>query len=781
MPKSKSNKIKNLQILKHKSKNFIVPSFFFLTYKSWKKRKNIISKYIKQKIEKSSFVAIRSAFAEEDGEKSFAGAFSTLLNIDIEDNKILNDSIKKVFNSYLKHQKKIQDTDGIIIQQMIKNISMSGVVFTQELNTGAPYMVINYDDQSGETDTVTSGIGEYSNRTLYIYRNKIASIQSERFKSLVKAVLEIEKIFKSKHLDIEFAMDYLNKVYIFQSRDQININKWSKSKLMVFDKLINQSQKDYKKLSNNIKSKQLVLGQMPDWNPAEIIGNFPDILSVSLYKLLITDNVWSFARKEMGYKLVDKQLMEIYCGKPFINTNYSFKSFLPKHLNEKTSKKLIDFWSSKLSNNPHLHDKIEFDVAITFFDFSLQSKLQTSEMSFLTKDERIHIYNIYRDHFIETFSKKSKKNFNQNIRKILKLKKIQSSKNFKKYNLNKILSDCKKYGTSTFSIFARYGFISKILIDSLRELKIISKKQSLDFFLSISTCATQLVKDFDSLEDSKIKQKNFMKKYGFLRPGTYDITSKKYSEMNNFFINSNSKKRKKINKRLKFSKVNFYKIEKKLKNLGIDQESIQSFEEDLKKFVFYREESKFIFSRSISRALDLIKKIFKNKLNPEELKFLDIGEIFQYQKKKIGLSQLKNRIKYRINFQKISQFVRYPQLIVNEKSFHIIPFQVSKPNFIVKKKVTSEIIFLDKYNSNTDIDFKIIAIENADPGFDWIFTKKIAGLITMYGGANSHMAIRSAEFDIACAIGTGEQQFEKLKKAKNITIDGISQNIIINY
>ena len=42
---------------------------------------------------------------------------------------------------------------------------------------------------------------------------------------------------------------------------------------------------------------------------------------------------------------------------------------------------------------------------------------------------------------------------------------------------------------------------------------------------------------------------------------------------------------------------------------------------------------------------------------------------------------------------------------------------------------------------------KIVLIEGADPGFDWIFSQNIAGLITKYGGANSHMAIRSAEFE----------------------------------
>jgi hypothetical protein len=40
-----------------------------------------------------------------------------------------------------------------------------------------------------------------------------------------------------------------------------------------------------------------------------------------------------------------------------------------------------------------------------------------------------------------------------------------------------------------------------------------------------------------------MNEKNFMQKYGFLRPGTYDITSTKYSEMKNFFNKNTSKKK----------------------------------------------------------------------------------------------------------------------------------------------------------------------------------------------------------------------------------------------
>jgi phosphoenolpyruvate-protein kinase (PTS system EI component) len=58
-----------------------------------------------------------------------------------------------------------------------------------------------------------------------------------------------------------------------------------------------------------------------------------------------------------------------------------------------------------------------------------------------------------------------------------------------------------------------------------------------------------------------------------------------------------------------------------------------------------------------------------------------------------------------------------------------------------------------------------VLIPQADPGYDWLFGQRIAGLVTLYGGANSHMAIRAAEFGLPAAIGIGEQRYRSLAKA----------------
>ena len=59
---------------------------------------------------------------------------------------------------------------------------------------------------------------------------------------------------------------------------------------------------------------------------------------------------------------------------------------------------------------------------------------------------------------------------------------------------------------------------------------------------------------------------------------------------------------------------------------------------------------------------------------------------------------------------------------------------------------------------------KIILLKNADPGYDFIFSHNIKGLITEYGGANSHMSIRCLELGIPAIIGIGTKNFLTIKK-----------------
>jgi phosphoenolpyruvate-protein kinase (PTS system EI component) len=65
----------------------------------------------------------------------------------------------------------------------------------------------------------------------------------------------------------------------------------------------------------------------------------------------------------------------------------------------------------------------------------------------------------------------------------------------------------------------------------------------------------------------------------------------------------------------------------------------------------------------------------------------------------------------------------------------------------------------------------IVCIPNADPGFDWLFAYPIAGLITAWGGANSHMAIRAGELGLPAVIGAGEALYQRWAKAKRLYVD----------
>ena len=128
---------------------------------------------------------------------------------------------------------------------------------------------------SGETDTVTSGSGEHSNKLLCVYRKKIGRLRSNRFRKLLTALQELEIYFQKTTLDVEFVIDDLDRIFLLQVRELATKTNWNftddQSLGIELEKANNQLKKVFDR-SNAYVSRPTILGQMPDWNPAEVIG-----------------------------------------------------------------------------------------------------------------------------------------------------------------------------------------------------------------------------------------------------------------------------------------------------------------------------------------------------------------------------------------------------------------------------------------------------------------------------------------------------------------------------
>ncbi len=493
---TKANTLKNLE---GKIEKFLTPKSIIFSVSEWtNKKENIISK-IKKTFKKK--IIIRSSTTFEDTKKtSAAGAFESILNINSKDNSKIKESINKIIKSYKKKIKNIHNQQ-ILIQEMIQEIKMSGVIFTGDNLGFQNYYTINYDDVTGRTDTVTSGNSAYSNKTLYIYKTKYFLLRSDRFKKIIKATKEIENFF-TVPLDIEFCLTKKNHLYLFQVRP-IVVKKALK-KIFVTKNLNKKLNLEFNNIKNSLNKnnkselcgKTTMFSQMSDWNPAEMIGQFPSKLSYSLYSKLITNKSWLTARKKMGYKYFkDSSLMQSFAGRPYIDIRKSLNSLLPENLNKMISNELIDKSILKLKVNPSFHDKIEFNLFPTCFSFQIKKKLADLgyKKNFHEIEKKlIHIFTLNLKH-------KSYGSIKYNLNKIEILDKLQRNsyynKKFSVVSIRRIIKDLKKLGIIPFSILARHGFIAKDILISLKEVKVLNEVDVENFMRSFSTITTDFLND----------------------------------------------------------------------------------------------------------------------------------------------------------------------------------------------------------------------------------------------------------------------------------------------
>ena len=312
-------------------------------------------------------------------------------------------------------------------------------------------------------------------------------------------------------------------------------------------------------------------------------------------------------------------------------------------------------------------------------------------------------------------------------------------------------------------------------LNSFVEEKIISNKDYSDFLNSLNTVSKQLSNDL-----LRLSKKEFLKIYGHLRPGTYDIMSSRYDEAYEMYFKSMSKTKVNAKKdKFDFTAKQKIKISKLIKNSGL-KTSVDDLLLFIKEAIEGREYSKFIFTRSLSQVI-IYTEMFGSRLgfSKKDLAYLNIQKILDLYSTldhRNVAKVLSDNINKNKDFYQYTKSIKLPSLIVEANDIYSFNIKQDEPNFITLKKIQSSVV-LEQAIPKENLDGKIVCIRSADPGYDYLFSKNIGGLITCFGGANSHMGIRCAEIGIPAVIGCGEIMFEKYSKATLLAIDASNKTV----
>jgi phosphoenolpyruvate-protein kinase (PTS system EI component) len=191
-----------------------------------------------------------------------------------------------------------------------------------------------------------------------------------------------------------------------------------------------------------------------------------------------------------------------------------------------------------------------------------------------------------------------------------------------------------------------------------------------------------------------------------------------------------------------------------------------------------REKAKFIFTAAISDILVDITEIGDAlNIHKFDMSFLDLKALLKEDMMCNRAVILENILHNRSSLRSKSK-VKLPTTIRAVDDLYAHQEFTARPNFVTKKCVAGDVVIESNLFAKP-LKGKIIVVESADPGWDWLFSNSIRGLVTCYGGANSHMAIRAAELSLPAAIGVGTVKFTAYTDARKLQINALAQTITI--
>jgi phosphohistidine swiveling domain-containing protein len=763
---SKAETLERLAPLIHNA--HVLPLVYF-SVAAWKADRNGILEAVNAESWAREPLIVRSSTAREDDPRTMLpGHYLSVA--DVRGLDALAAAIDEVIASYPDG-----DDDLVLVQPLLRRASTTGVVFTCDPNTGAPYLVVNYEDEGNPAAVTGGGPGEL--RMFYAWRHAPIPRRHDRMRRLAALSAELVDLLDTEGLDIEFAFDRDDRLYLLQVRPMVTTvrtdnHEHDRALATIAEKIRTAGRRH-----PHLRGRRTVFGVMPDWNPAEIVGTKPRPLALSLYRRLITDTLWAEQRARYGYRDVRGfPLLLDFHGLPYVDVRESCNSLIPAAVPDELAERLVDHYIDRIVEQPELHDKVEFDVIFSCYTFTVRQRILDQTGALFSAGERDDLVTALRSLTNDLMDAEhpARRSDAASIAALsAKLGEVRDSALDLPTQIYWLLEDCRRFGTLAFAGFARLGFVATELLRSLVAVGVLTDAEVTRLMASLDTVSNRMLRDRGTLSRAE-----FLRRYGFLRPGTYDIRSPRYDEEpDRYFSGSSAGAEPPAEvEPFRLPAPTMHQLDALLRQHRLDQDAygLLAF---IVSSIEARENSKFEFTRHLSEALTLLTRLGREVgMDTDDLSYISVDCVDQlYRGAGSPEQELRACAETGRRQYELTRRLVLPPLITGPEDVTSFSLPSAQPNYVTQRSVSGPVVVLGRQHA--DLRGAILLLPSGDPGYDWIFTEGIAGFVTRYGGANSHMAIRAHQFGVPAVIGAGEVLYEQWSAAEYLSIDCLSRRV----